>query len=152
MEDGRIFHRVTEAAVPTLRVVPNPRVGSYGMVESIGWVLPIDDTTYRIYTAGRVTEKGGMTKFRSKFNGKAWAELTEEEHQRYPGDYETQTSQGQVAHHSEEHLTSTDKGIALLRRFLTEQVGIVADGGNPAGTGFTEDSTYVKFEAGNFLL
>jgi phenylpropionate dioxygenase-like ring-hydroxylating dioxygenase large terminal subunit len=152
MEDGRIFHRVTEAAVPTLRIVPNPRVGSYGMVESIGWVLPIDDTTYRIYTAGRVTEKGGMTKFRSKFNGKAWAELTEEEHQRYPGDYETQTSQGQVAHHSEEHLTSTDKGIALLRRFLTEQVGIVADGGNPAGTGFTEDSTYVKFEAGNFLL
>jgi phenylpropionate dioxygenase-like ring-hydroxylating dioxygenase large terminal subunit len=152
MEDGRIFHRVTEAAVPTLRVVPNPRVGRYGMVESIGWVLPIDDTTYRIYTAGRVTEKGGMTKFRSKFNGKAWAELTEAEHQRYPGDYETQTSQGLVAHHSEEHLSSTDKGIALLRRFLTEQVGIVADGGNPAGTGLTEDGTYVKFEAGNFLL
>jgi hypothetical protein len=152
MEDGRIFHRVTEAAVPTLRVVPNPRVGRYGMVESIGWVLPIDDTTYRIYTAGRVTENDGMTKFRSRFNGKAWTDLTEAEHQQFPGDYETQVSQGPVAHHSEEHLTSTDKGIALLRRFLTEQLGKVAEGGNPAGTGFTEDAAYVRFEAGNFLV
>ncbi len=152
MEDGRIFHRVTEAAVPTLRVVPNPRVGRYGMVESIGWVLPIDDTTYRIYTAGRVTEKGGMTKFRSRFNGKAWVDLTEAEHQQFPGDFETQVSQGLVAHHSEEHLTSTDKGIALLRRFLSEQLEVVAKGGNPAGTGFSEDTAYVRFEAGNFLL
>jgi phenylpropionate dioxygenase-like ring-hydroxylating dioxygenase large terminal subunit len=152
MADGRIFHRITEAAVPTLRVVPNPRVGTYGMVESIGWVLPMDDTSYRIYTAGRVTEKGGMTKFRSRFNGKAWAELTEEEHQRYPGDYETQVSQGPIAHHSEEHFATSDKGIALLRRFLEQQLKAVAAGADPAGTAFTEEAAYVKFEAGNFLL
>ena len=65
---------------------------------------------------------------------------------------ETQVSQGLVAHHSEEHLTSTDKGIALLRRFLSEQLEVVAKGGNPAGTGFSEDTAYVRFEAGNFLL
>ncbi len=152
MEDGRTFHRVTEAAVPTLRVVPNPRVGKYGMVESIGWVLPMDDTTYRIYTAGRVTEKGGMTKFRSRFNGKAWSELTEEEHQRFPGDYETQVGQGPIAHHSEEHFATSDKGIALLRRFLEQQLKAVAGGADPAGTAFTEEAAYVKFEAGNFLL
>ncbi|MBS0336795.1 MAG: aromatic ring-hydroxylating dioxygenase subunit alpha [Proteobacteria bacterium] len=152
MEDGRIFHRVTEAAVPTLRVVPNPRVGTYGMVESIGWVLPIDDTSYRIYTAGRVTEKGGLTKFRSRFNGKSWAELTEEEHQRYPGDYETQVSQGPIAHHSEEHFATSDKGIALLRRFLEQQLKAVAAGADPAGTAFGEEAAYVRFEAGNFLI
>jgi hypothetical protein len=152
MADGRIFHRVTEAAVPTLRVVPNPRVGTYGMVESIGWVLPMDDTSYRIYTAGRVTEQGGMTKFRSRFNGKAWAELTEEEHQRYPGDYETQVSQGPVAHHSEEHFATSDKGIALLRRFLEQQLKAVAADADPAGTAFTQEAAYVKFEAGNFLI
>ena len=42
--DGKKFRRVTEAILPTLRVVPNPRVAQYGMVESIGWTVPIDDT------------------------------------------------------------------------------------------------------------
>ena len=152
MEDGRTFLRVTEAAVPTLRVVPNPRVAKYGMVESIGWVLPMDDSTFRIYTAGRVTQKGELAKVRSRFNGKTWPELTEEEHQRFPGDYETQTSQGPVAHHSEEHLATSDKGIALLRRFLEAQLTAMAQGGDPAGTGFTGDGAYVRFEAGNFLV
>jgi len=151
MDDGKTFLRITEAIVPTLRVVPNPRVGKYGMVESIGWVLPMDDTTYRIYTAGRVAEKGELTKFRSRFNGKAWSELTEEEHQRFPGDFETQTSQGPIAHHSEEHLATSDKGIALLRRLLEKQVKIVAEGGDPAGVSFTPGAAHIKFDAGNFL-
>ena len=152
MDDGKTFLRVTEAAIPTLRVVPNPRVGKYGMVESIGWVLPIDDTTYRIYTAGRVSEKGELSKFRSRYNGKTWPELSEEEHQRFPGDFETQTSQGPIAHHSEEHFATSDKGIALLRRFLEKQLTALAEGGDPVGTAFTEERAYVRFEAGNFLI
>ncbi|TMJ24977.1 MAG: Rieske 2Fe-2S domain-containing protein, partial [Alphaproteobacteria bacterium] len=74
--DGKTFRRVTEAVLPTLRVVPNPRVAQYGMVESIGWTVPIDDTHYRVYVAGRVKEKGELAKFKSRYNGKAWAELT----------------------------------------------------------------------------
>ena len=62
---GKRFRRVTEAVLPTLRVVANPQVAQYGMVESIGWTLPIDDTHYRIYVAGRVKEKGELTKFKS---------------------------------------------------------------------------------------
>ena len=152
MEGGKTFLRVTEATVPTLRVVPNPRVGKYGAVESIGWVLPIDDTTYRIYTAGRVTEQGELSKFRSKYNGKTWPELTEEEHQRFPGDYETQVSQGPIAHHSEEHFATSDKGIALLRRFLEKQVNAVAEGRDPAGVAYDAERAWVRFEAGNFLV
>ena len=41
---------------------------------------------------------------RSRLNGKLWGELSEEEHQRFPGDYEAQVSQGPIALHSEEHL------------------------------------------------
>ena len=52
------MHRITEVVLPTLRVVPNPFVGGLRRVESIGWTLPIDDTHYRIYTAGRVRDKG----------------------------------------------------------------------------------------------
>lgn len=61
-------------------------------------------------------------------------------------------SQGPIAHHSEEHFATSDKGIALLRRFLEKQLKVMAEGGNPAGTAFVESAAYVRFEAGNFLV
>ena len=75
-DDGKVFYRVTEAALPTLRVVPNPRVAQFARVESIGWTLPIDDTSFRIYVAGRVEESGDIGRMRSKFNGKFWWDMT----------------------------------------------------------------------------
>ena len=151
LADGRVFRRVTEAVMPTLRVVPNPRVGSFGSVESIGWVLPIDDTRYRIYVCGRVSEHGALGNMRSKMNGKSWSELSEEEHQRFPGDYEAQTGQGAITLHSEEHFATSDKGIALLRRFLEQQLDKIASGADPACVAFDEAGAYMRFEAGNFV-
>lgn len=133
LDDGSGLRRVTEALLPTLRVVPSPRLGRFGRVESIGWVLPIDDTHFRIYVAGRVTQTGDIGRMRSKMNGKFWWELTEEEHRRFPGDYEAQVSQGAIASHSAEHLRTSDRGIALLRRLLRRQIDIVAAGGDPVG-------------------
>jgi nitrite reductase/ring-hydroxylating ferredoxin subunit len=152
LDDGRLFRRITEAAIPTLRVVPNPRVGGYGKVESIGWVLPIDDTHYRIYVAGRVTGKGQLGTMRSKMNGKLWWDLPEEEHQRFPGDFEAQTGQGAITLHSEEHFATSDKGVALLRRFLEQQLKKLSEGADPACVAFDEASAYVRFEAGNYLV
>ena len=148
---GKTFRRVTEAVVPTLRVVPNPRVAQYGIVESIGWTLPIDDTHYRIYVAGRVREKGELAKFKSRYNGKAWAELTAAEHQRFPGDVEAQVGQGPITFHSEEHLMSSDQGVSMLRILLQKQIDIVAGGGDPLGVAFDEAGAYVKFDAGQYL-
>lgn len=149
--DGKRFRRVTEAVVPTLRVVPNPRVAQYGMVESIGWTLPIDDTHYRIYVAGRVREKGELAKFKSRYNGKTWAELTAAEHQRFPGDVEAQVGQGPITLHSEEHLMSSDQGVSMLRILLQKQVDIVAGGGDPIGVAFDEAGAYVSLDAGQYL-
>ncbi len=146
--EGKLHHRITEAVCPTLRVVPNPRVERYQKVESLGWVLPIDDTHYRIYTAGRVTERGALQKIRSRQGGKRWEELSAAEHREFPGDYEAQTGQGAITLHSEEHLATSDKGIALLRRFMEKQLGIVSQGGDPAGV----REEYVRFDAGNYLL
>jgi len=70
--------------------VPSPRLGRYGAVESIGWVLPIDDTHFRIDVAGRVEQPGDIGRLRSKMNGKFWWELSEEEHRQFLGDYEAQ--------------------------------------------------------------
>jgi nitrite reductase/ring-hydroxylating ferredoxin subunit len=150
-EDGQVFKRVTEAVLPTLRVVPNPRVAQYSRVESIGWVLPIDDTSFRIYVAGRVRQAGDLGRMRSKFGGKFWWELTEAEHRAQPGDYEAQVGQGPVTLHSEEHLASSDRGIAMLRRLLRRQARAVAEGRDPAGVSFDPDAAPVVFEAGNYV-
>jgi phenylpropionate dioxygenase-like ring-hydroxylating dioxygenase large terminal subunit len=150
LDDGSIFRRVTEASLPTLRVVPNPRVGQYARVESIGFVLPMDDTHFRIYTVARVRAPGELTAFRSRQGGKLWRDLTPEEHRQYPGDYEAQVGQGAITFHSEEHLATSDKGIAMLRRLLAQQLEVVAQGGNPAGLSFDPADALIRFEAGNF--
>lgn len=151
LPDGGTFRRITEAVLPTLRVVPNPRVGRYGMVESIGWTLPIDDTHYRIYVAGRVRETGALGKMKSRYDGKTWDELTPEEHQRFPGDVEAQTGQGPITFHSEEHLVSSDQGVSMLRILFQKQLDAVAAGGDPIGVAFNEDDAYVKLDAGQYL-
>jgi phenylpropionate dioxygenase-like ring-hydroxylating dioxygenase large terminal subunit len=152
LDDGRVHYRITEAALPTLRVVPNPRVAQYSRVESLGWTLPIDDTHFRIYVAGRVKEKGELAKKRSRMNGKLWSELTEEEHQKFPGDYEAQVGQGPITFHSDEHLATSDAGVAMARRLLQRQLDAIAAGRDPAGVSFDPHEPPVVFEAGNFLM
>jgi len=151
LENGRTHRRITEALLPNLRVVPSPRVEEYGPCTLVGWVLPMDDASFRIYTTGRVRESGALKNIRSRMNGKAWDDLTEAEHQIYPGDYEAQVSQGAITLHSEENLATTDRGIAMLRRFLTRQVAAVQNGEDPVGVAFEPGSQRIASAAGNFL-
>jgi phenylpropionate dioxygenase-like ring-hydroxylating dioxygenase large terminal subunit len=151
LDDGKTFRRVSQAAMPTLRVIPSPRVGKFGRVESLGWILPIDDHHFRIYVVGRVSEVGELSKMRSRQNGKLWEELTAEEHRASPGDYEAMVSQGKVARHSEEHLATSDRGIVMLRRYLQSQLEAVQRGEDPAGVSFDPEAPPVFFDAGNFL-
>ena len=91
---------------------------------------------------------------RSKYRGKTWHELTEQEHRETPGDYEAQVGQGAITFHSEEHLRTSDKGVALLRRMLRAQLAIVAEGGDPLGAGAAAPGTAhapIRLDAGNFL-
>lgn len=153
-KDGKIFRRVTEVAMPALRVVPNPFAAAFNQpIETLGWVLPIDDVHYRIFTAGRVTEPGGFLPRPKGFKGtrRRWQDMTDEERQRAPGDWEAQVGQGPITFHSEEHLASSDRGIAMLRRFFRKQIETVAAGGDPAGTIFDERDALIRFDAGNFL-
>ena len=151
LDDGRGLRRVTEAVLPTLRVVPSPRLGKFGRVESIGWVLPIDDSSLRIYVAGRVTEAGELGRMRSRFNGKLWRDMTTEEHRRLPGDYEAQVSQGAIANHAAEHLRTSDRGVALLRALLRQQLDAMAAGADPVGVERDSARQLVSLDAGNFI-
>lgn len=159
LPNGRTMNMTVEVVFPTLRVVPIPRrdinvaTGEEGFerVESIGWVLPIDDTHYRIFVVGRVTQPGQLGLLRSRFNGKLWSDMTPEEHQRFPGDYETQVSQGPITAHSEERLVAGDKGVALIRHGLMAQLKRIENGLDPIGVSFDADAPPIKFNAGRLL-
>ena len=151
--DGRTFSRITEVAMPTLRVVPNPRVGKFGRVETIGWTIPIDDTHYRIYTAGRVTQKGVMLPLgKDAATMKPWADMTPAERRARPNDYEAQVGQGPITLHSDEHLATSDRGIVMLRRLLKREVKKVEEGGDPVGVSFDENAATIVFEAGQHVI
>jgi len=148
LEDGRVLKRITEVMAPAMRVVPSPLLRP-GPIDHLGWVLPVYDTHYKVFNVVRTTSPGELP--RSKYNGKRWSELTEEEHQQFPGDYEAQVGQGPIAYHSEEHLTSTDKGIGMVCRFLAAEIRKVQEGENPLGSIFDPAQALVTLEAGNFF-
>jgi nitrite reductase/ring-hydroxylating ferredoxin subunit len=150
LPDGRHLNRITETVLPTVRVVPSPRLAP-GRCESIGWVLPIDSTIYTVFSAARVREQGALAKVRSRFNGKAWADLSEQEHQDLPGDWEAQVGQGPITFHSEEHLGASDRGVIMLRKLLRTEIRRVAEGGNPAGTAISPGEEWIASGAGNWF-
>lgn len=152
LASGKVRRRITEAVLPTIRAVANPRAEEDGLCNLLGWVLPLDDTSFRIYSAGRVRERGALGSIRSRFNGKSWSELTEDEHQLYPGDFEAQVSQGPVTFHSEEHLVGSDRGVVMLRSLLDRQVKLVETGGDPLGVAFAGASDRIELDAGTAIV
>lgn len=150
LEDGRMLNRISETVLPNVRVVASPRL-TPGRCESIGWTLPIDSETYTVFTAARVTEAGVLGRIRSRFNGRLWSELNEQEHQDTPGDWEAQVGQGPITYHSEEHLGSSDRGIILLRRMLRAEAAKVAAGDDPVGVAFMTGGEWVGSDAGNWF-
>lgn len=150
LSDGRRLRRVTEVMFPNLRVVASPRL-SAGQTNIIGWVVPLDDTHFKIFTLARDTDPDFLRKLRSTHDGRPWAELDEAEHQSMPGDYEAQRSQGPVSLHHEDHLTITDQGVAMLRRMMARQIRAVAQGESPAGAVFDEAGAVIRVEGGNYF-
>ncbi|MDT2023973.1 aromatic ring-hydroxylating dioxygenase subunit alpha [Methylocella sp. CPCC 101449] len=147
LDDGREVDRVTLALFPHVRIVPSVQLAP-GPAMGIGWVVPVDDTNFRLFHAMRVPEGfNGMP----RLPGKKWSEKSEEEHQRFPGDWEAQVGQGPISLHSEENLAGSDKGIVMLRRLLKQQIKIVEEGGDPLGVIYDPAQQVMKVSAGNFF-
>ena len=84
-------------------------------------------------------------------DAKSWFDLSDAEHQLYPGDYGTQVSQGSVTLHSEERLSSTDRGVSMVRRQWKQQLRAFEAGADPVGVSF-DDNTPVELLAGNYII
>ncbi len=148
LDDGREMDRVTLALFPHVRIVPDVTLAP-GSAKRIGWVVPVDDTNFRLFHTIKAPKSYVPRQMRA-YDGRFWSELNEADHQRFPGDWEAQVGQGPISLHSEEHLASSDKGVVQLRRLLREQIRKVKEGGDPLGVTFDPARAVVNVMAGNF--
>ncbi|MGH8219236.1 MAG: Rieske 2Fe-2S domain-containing protein [Steroidobacteraceae bacterium] len=147
LDDGREVDRISSWIIPNIMSVPDVQLKA-GPSSGVSWVVPVDDSHYVQAMVGKIPE--GVSFRGMTFNGKTWGEMTDEEHQRTPGDYEAQAGQGPISLHSEEHLVTSDRGVMMQRRMLMQQMEIVAKGGDPAGVAFDPAQALVKVRSGNF--
>ncbi len=151
ISDGRHLHRVTEVRFPTIRVIPTPTLLYTGKTNNMSWAVPIDDTHTKVYAMVR-KPKGQPAQGLPVYAGsQTWFDLTDEEHQRYPGDYEAQVGQGAITAHSDEHLSSSDRGVSMVRRMWKQQLDVIDAGGDPLGATFDESAAIFSLRAGNYL-
>jgi phenylpropionate dioxygenase-like ring-hydroxylating dioxygenase large terminal subunit len=148
LEDGQEMDRISTWLMPNIMSVPDIRLRE-GPAAGVSWVVPVDDTSFVQAMVMKVPE--GAPGFEMRFDGKLWGEMSEEEHQRRPGDFEAQAGQGPISLHSEEHLVTSDKGILMQRRLLEKQIDVVAGGGDPIGVSFDPAQALVKVRSGNFF-
>ena len=152
LDDGTTLHRVSETRMPTVRVIATPTLTVLGKTNNMSWALPIDDTHTRVYAMVRKPKDRPPQGLPVYGGDKTWFELDEEGHQRYPGDYEAQVGQGAITLHSEERLSSTDRGVSMVRRQFKEQVRRVAEGLDPVGVTFDESDALQTVVAGNYIV
>ena len=148
LDDGTEMKRISSWLMPNIMSVPDIDM-SDGRSSMMSWVVPCDDSSYRQAMVMKVPRSVGRHPG-IRLNGKTWGEMTTEEHQRTPGDFEAQMGQGTISLHSEEHLVSSDRGIIMQRRLLRQQCELVAAGGDPVGVTFDPDQAVVRVRSGNF--
>jgi phenylpropionate dioxygenase-like ring-hydroxylating dioxygenase large terminal subunit len=152
LPDGRELDRVSPLMFPNATSTPDVELEP-GPTTTVGWVVPVDDTHHRRFHSMKVPKnlKGRPRQMYTEKRDKPWIDMTEAERQRNPSDWEAQGSQGPITLHSEEHLATSDKGIAMLRRLLRQQIRRVQEGGDPIGVTFDARNALFKTEGGNFF-
>jgi nitrite reductase/ring-hydroxylating ferredoxin subunit len=151
LPDGRTLRTLVETVLPGVRGVPNP-FGKPGAIDTLGFILPVDDTNFRIFTVLR-GENDEFFQRIANMRGEHERKLADDPHhyQRFPGDWEAQGSQGPITLHSEEHLATSDRGIMMLRRLLKQQIEALKAGKDPLNVAFDGGTELVELEAGQFL-
>ncbi|HEV7716462.1 MAG TPA: aromatic ring-hydroxylating dioxygenase subunit alpha [Steroidobacteraceae bacterium] len=147
LEDGQEVDRISSWLMPNIMSVPD--IGfKAGQSSGVSWVVPVDDSHYVQAFVMKLPK--GTPGLGLRINGKLWGEMTEEDHQRFPGDFEAQNGQGPISLHSEEHLVTSDRGIMMQRKLLEKQMEVVAQGGDPVGVSFDPARAVVHVRSGNF--
>ena len=148
LEDGREVDRISTWMAPNIMSVPSVVLAA-GHSNGLGFSVPVDDSHSRILSTMRMQPGVDFRAGTGLSQMKRWSEMTLEERQDTPGDYEAQAGQGPISLHSEEHLATSDRGIAMQRRMLERDIRKVMEGGDPTGVYF-DDGAVVHVPSGNF--
>jgi len=153
--DGHTVHRVGEVIFPTLTVSGNPLAHGFDKSVLFVWKVPVDDcNTIDIVVFRATAEVIDLVKsgeFERQLFPQLWKDMTPEERQRGPGDYEAQRSQGPITLHSEENLVTSDIGVGMYRRMLRSAIVDVQNGARPLNIQSADAARPLVVIAGNYL-
>jgi phenylpropionate dioxygenase-like ring-hydroxylating dioxygenase large terminal subunit len=130
--DGSQLFAANEAMIPNVA-----RISAF---IDLGYFVPADDTHFYGFLLWKSSFHGQRSGIAAYHGGKDWYDLTPQERQKYPGDYEAQESIGKLPAHNLEHLTPGDAAVGMLRRRLEEAVRDVEEGRDPVGISFDADT------------
>ena len=112
----------------------------------VRWAVPNDDTHTTNFELAQVDAAWGLTAEQVAQPGFGQSDdRPYAERQRFPADFDAQSSQRTIAIHALEHLASTDRGVIMLRRIVREGIAAVARGEDPPGTQWPADKVIPTF-------
>jgi len=98
------------------------------------WAVPNDDTSTTNFELAQVDPAWGLSAEQVAQPGFGQSgDRPYAERQRFPADFDAQSSQRTIAVHALEHLASTDRGVIMLRKIVREGIRAVARGEDPWG-------------------
>jgi hypothetical protein len=112
-------------------------------VGALMWIVPRDNTSFRNFVLTR-SQKGPPPPLPAQAiyepdwgpgsNKRPYLDWTFEDFQRWQTDYSTQKSLGPINLQSDEHMTTADAGVSMLRRLFKQQAEQVLQGKDPLGS------------------
>lgn len=154
--EGNVIHRVNDLIFPALAVIGNPLAHEFDRSVIFNFFIPVDDenmTDIAIFRGKKdIIDRIGDGTYASELMPKRWSDMTVEEHQRDPHDYEAQVSQGTITLHSEENLVSSDMGVSMYRRMLRKAMKDVGEGRAPFNAGLESSGPVMEIKGGNYII
>ncbi len=150
---GNRLIRTSTIFVPTAKCIPPPDVtgtdpdGETERARMVGWWVPVDNENTIGFHVERVDP--GKRIFQPP-DGEVVRDY--EETQRTPDDWEAQVSQRPIAQHALEHLATSDRGVVMFRRLLSEAIDAVERGQDPPGTIRDPADRIVVVPSGNEVI
>jgi hypothetical protein len=145
-QNGAIFENVS-------------RVRYFGRPGLTRWVVPADDTNTFVIAWRHFNDRDDPARLgkpdevgvgKTDFYGQS-GERPYEERQDKPGDYEAWCSLGAITSHAREHLATTDRGVAMLRRRLKRDIERLQNGIEPERP-TARNGTHVPTVGGDTIL
>lgn len=141
--NDHIWARVNEMVFPNFTqagaafATDGTAVRYFGRSAFTRWVVPVDDHNTVALAWANFGERGDPPQYNTA-DGPELIEQGEvidrsyEERQRFPGDAEAVEGMGPISVHKREHLLPSDKGVAMLRRQLKNELHELKQGNEPA--------------------